>query len=141
MAGGRPTNLNKRVQAAIVKRLKVGMPVEYAALAAGICRQTFYNWRRLGIENPDSIHGQFLGAIKKAEAEFMDYCLSAVKAARPRWQSRAWLLERKWPELWSSDRELVTELKRFLRDQKKLQREKESNGPTDPPAGEAAAQS
>ena len=131
----RPTSLTPAASAAIVKNLKLGMPVEYAAEAAGIVRATLYNWKARGKLEPRSIYGKFLGAVKKAEAELMAECLRAVKVGVKSWQSRAWILERKWPGIWSTDRELLQELKRFLREQKK-ERERREDGAASTAPGE-----
>lgn len=119
MPGGRPTELNEHVEAAIIERIQAGMPVGFAAQAAGITHQTLNNWKRRGQREPETIYGQFFSAIKKAEAELMFQCLVSVRLGDKGWQSCAWILERKWPELWSSDRELAAELKRFLKERKR----------------------
>ncbi len=136
MPAGRPTHLTPKLQAAIVIHLERGLPVEYACQAVGISKQMFYQWKKLGLADPKSVYGKFLDCVKRTEAALMSECMEAIKNAVKSWQSRAWILERKWPEIWSSDRELVQELKRFLREQKK----REANGDIDPATGEPTAQ-
>lgn len=122
MPGGRPTELNEHVEAIIIERIQAGMPVSHAAQSAGITHQTLNNWKRRGQREPDTIYGQFFSAVKKAESELMFQCLQTVRGGAKGWQSCAWILERKWPELWSTDRELLSELKQFLKQRKKERR-------------------
>lgn len=128
MPAGRPTELNGDVQAIIIERIQAGMPLCIAADAAGITRQTLHNWKRRGQAEPESIYGEFFDAVKKAEAQLMFECLQVIRGQTKNWQCCAWILERKWPEYWSSDRELLAELKMFLKQRKKERNAARANG-------------
>jgi hypothetical protein len=43
-----------------------------------------------------------LAAIEKAESTGESELLSQVEKAKPGWQSKAWMLERRWPHRWAA---------------------------------------
>lgn len=93
----------------IVGYLRAGAYIETAAAAAGISKQTLYNWlRRAADENErDPIFAKFAAAVEEAQAlaEVRDIALIG-KAAETQWQAAAWRLERKSPERWGRKVEL-----------------------------------
>lgn len=85
----------------IIGYLRAGAYIETAAAAAGISKQTLYNWlSRAADENEeDPIFAKFAAAVEEAQAlaEVRDIALIG-KAAETQWQAAAWRLERKFPE-------------------------------------------
>lgn len=61
----RPTKLNGKVQAQIVKLIKIGVSVSDACANAGIHPDTFYDWQRRG-EEGDSEFSEFSDKVKRA---------------------------------------------------------------------------
>jgi len=112
---GRPEKLTPEVHAEIVKSILIGAYVETAAAAAGLTKETFYEWLRRGkkekerlSKNPKSnaIEKEekyliFSDAINKAigQSELLDVATIA-RASRRTWQAAAWRLERKHPGRW-----------------------------------------
>jgi len=88
----------------IIGYLRAGAYIETAAAAAGISKQTLYNWlRRAAAEDEeDPSFAKFAAAVEEAQAlaEVRDIALIG-KAAESQWQAAAWRLERKSPERWS----------------------------------------
>lgn len=88
----------------IIGYLRAGAYIETAAAAAGISKQTLYNWlRRAAAEDEeDPSFAKFAAAVEEAQAlaEVRDIALIG-KAAETQWQAAAWRLERKSPERWS----------------------------------------
>ncbi len=82
--------------------IRQGYTVEQACELAGIGRTTFYAWLSRGSQQPNSIYGAFVDAIKKAEAESELLLLQRIEKAaeRGQWQAAAWMLERRFPKLW-----------------------------------------
>ncbi len=66
---GRPSRLSKRVAGAIVESVRRGNYLSVAAGAAGVCRQTVYNWLARGQEEPEGRFREFFGAVTRARAE------------------------------------------------------------------------
>jgi transposase-like protein len=93
----------------IVGYLRAGAYVETAAAAAGISKQTLYNWLRRAVDENerDPIFAKFAAAVEEAQAlaEVRDIALIG-KAAETQWQAAAWRLERKSPERWGRKVEL-----------------------------------
>ena len=104
----RPSKLNAERTAIICDALRECMPYEQAARLADIDVATFRRWRRRG-ENPTTARDKpfeaFSAAVKKAEAEAQRELVRRI--ANPDadkakgWQRWAWLLERRWPEVWA----------------------------------------
>jgi hypothetical protein len=114
MPGGRPTSLTPEVQKLFIRALKRCFYVETAGAYCGLCRKTVRNWLRRGRREPDTIYGEFVRAIEKAESYTEVDCLSAIKKigkgsrGRPgQWTALAWLLERSRPERWGDAKKLM----------------------------------
>ena len=93
--------LNPELQTRIVTYIQAGCYVETAAAAAGICKDTFYDWLKRGATGQEPFKG-FSDAVEKAAAEAEVRDLAVVdKAARGgTWQAAAWKLERRNPKAW-----------------------------------------
>jgi len=95
----RNTKLTPERKEIIIKALKVGVPVKYAAQSAGVCESSFYVWMEKGREAKSGIYMEFMEEVKKAESDSIAHAMGVVRAAMPKqWQAAAWYLERKDPE-------------------------------------------
>lgn len=87
----------------IIGYLRAGAYIETAAAAAGISKQTLYNWLRRAADEDekDPRFAAFAAEVEKSQAlaEVRDIALIG-KAAETQWQAAAWRLERKSPERW-----------------------------------------
>ena len=93
-AGGRPTVRTPEAERRIFDALRLGLPAEVAAAAAGISRTTFWDWIKED--------RQFSDAVLKAASECQARCMLTIqKAAAEHWQAAAWTLERRWPQHYS----------------------------------------
>ena len=99
MSVGRPTKLTPELQRVIVQALRAALYVETACDIAGISKDTFYNWLRQGQEKPYGKHGRFSDAVKKAQAEAEGRLIGHLLQDGT-WQSKAWILERKFRSRW-----------------------------------------
>lgn len=106
---GRPTKFSKEIADTIITYVKAGSYVETAAIAAGISKETFYDWLKKGAryregksDNPQ--HAElmsFSDAVKIAQATSEIHDLMIIgNAAKKNWTASAWRLERKFPERW-----------------------------------------
>lgn len=85
---GRPvTEPTQEVIEKIVNTLRLGAYIETAVVLAGVPKRTFYLWAKKGNEDPDSIYGQLLHAVERAQEEatardllVIDQCANGKKA-------------------------------------------------------------
>jgi hypothetical protein len=98
---GRKTKLNKELTSEIIKRIRAGNYIKVACVAVGISQTAYFDWIKKG-EDGISPYAEFLGAIKKAEAEaHVNYVAIIASQASTQWQAAAWWLERKFPSQWA----------------------------------------
>lgn len=95
----RPSKFTPDIAAAILRAVGAGLAYPQAAALAGVCERTLYNWLESGAAGQEPL-ATFLQDLKSTEAKAELEALAAVKAGGPGWQSRAWYLERKYPERW-----------------------------------------
>lgn len=106
MAGGRPEILNDTLMAQICECIAIGMTILRACAYCNISRETYYQWKRIGKEKPDSVYGLFIENIKTADAKSEFKLLSDIQNDVS-WQSKCWVLERKWPKVWGRKSEVT----------------------------------
>jgi hypothetical protein len=102
---GRKTKLEDDIQQRLVTAIERGLSIEDACVYAGITKKTYYNWIN---KNTDEIKDEaerkkflhFLHNIKKAQSECQMYCLDFIMKDKS-WQSKAWVLERRFPDRWA----------------------------------------
>lgn len=85
----------------ILENLRTGMTIEAAALLAGVCRSTYYNYR----ENDPKFAEEADQASRFAEA----VCLERIKQAamdKMDWRAWAWILEKRFPDDYGKRQEL-----------------------------------
>jgi hypothetical protein len=97
---GRKSILNLKLQREIGKNIKLGMPLKFAAEAAGITETTFYNWMARGEKETKGQYFEFFGYIKQCQSEAVQTHLNLITNAAKggSWQASAWILERRHPE-------------------------------------------
>lgn len=96
---GRPTSLTPEVERRILSALRGGNYREAAAQAGGVHRHTLRNWIVRG-EAGEEPYAAFLAAVEKAEAFAERRLLKLIKVGLEGWQSKAWIMERRWPSRW-----------------------------------------
>lgn len=115
MPPGRPTALTDQLRRKIIAALKEGVPREMAISSVGISRATFYSWLSAA-RQPDASSdlAEFLDEVEKAEDEAVATYVKIIKKAAPHsWQAAAWMLERRWPDMFGrKDRVSIDALKR-----------------------------
>ena len=72
--------LSKKHITAIAKAIAAGCPMETAALQAGICRRTLYQWRKTGKQASRGIFFELNAAIEMADATFIKRSLALISA-------------------------------------------------------------
>jgi len=97
---GRKTKLTPELQEEILKYLSADNYFETTCWAVGITPQTGYNWLKRGERESAGIFREFYVAVKKAEAKAEIINVAYIKAGSDNWQSRAWILERKFWKRW-----------------------------------------
>lgn len=127
---GRPTKLTPEVQKILLGKLRKGMPIAYAAEAAGLSRHTVKEWVARGEgrdadREPDPLYEGFATACRQARAQgveiLVDVLFEAAIGRRPsrrdpkklvrsrisslRVSTAQWLLSRCHPEEFGSSRE------------------------------------
>lgn len=119
---GRPTKLTKKRAETICSYIRMGSYIETAAEAAGICKQSFFSWLNRGndvidrmdrgerIEDPeDKMYAGFVRSVNRAvaQSEINDLKNINKAAAEGIWQAAAWRLERRYPERWAKQEQLI----------------------------------
>jgi len=97
---GRPTILDEDMIKQIYKCIVIGMSIARACAYIGVDKQTFYKWKKFGIERPDSVYASLLENIERAESGGELKLISDIQRDAS-WQSKAWILERRYPDEWS----------------------------------------
>lgn len=107
---GRPTSLTPEVQATIVAAIETGNYRDTACRAAGVSDRSLRNWCERG-ETGEEPYASFFDALQAAEAKAEMALLAQIKDAQAGtpgvsgadlWQSRAWVMERRWPKRWAA---------------------------------------
>ena len=90
---GRPTLATPELIEKACSLLARGLHLEEVADRCGIHPETLRLWRR-------DESAWFFGPLKEAEDKAEDRWLQAVESGDDKWQSRAWLLERRFRSRW-----------------------------------------
>jgi len=111
---GRDPKLTPEVQKVIVDRVASGVPLKYAAQAAGIGERTLRRWVADGKSGAKPFTA-LVAALKKAEADAIARNVGLIqKEAAKTWTAAAWWLERRHPKQFGNSRREVNELKREI---------------------------
>lgn len=98
-AMGRPSKLTPELAATLVSMISDGAYDNVACDAVGIPRGTFYQWLAKGRVATSGAYRDFHDKIKAARTKCHLRWVKHIEGD-PSWQSKAWLLERRYPELW-----------------------------------------
>lgn len=97
---GRPTKFTPETRQKIIHAVSIGATYELASLYAGLNRDTVQEWARKGRNQEKGIYHDFSVALKEAEGKGLVGCLLTIRKAAPKqWQAAAWLLERRYPDV------------------------------------------
>jgi hypothetical protein len=127
MKVGRPTKFNSERAEKIIAAISNLVPYSLAAESNGINRGTLSDWINIGLsdlkEGKKTVLAEFSSTIKKCECEAIIQLLDDIKAGVKSWQSRAWILERRFPTEFAVGahellllRQELDEIKRVLSD-------------------------
>lgn len=99
MAGkaGRPTKLTSALQKTICKAVAIGATYQAAAEHAGITYKTFCEWMVRGESTQEPLYFAFRDAVTQANAQCKITLLEKIQRAKD-WRSKAWILERRFPD-------------------------------------------
>lgn len=109
------TSITKKHITAVCRAIRTGCPIAVAATTANIQRSTLYEWKARGKRQPTGIHGDLVRAMAAAADDFINDNLKKLAThSKVTWQTSAWLLERRHPELFAkiTDRRELEELKK-----------------------------
>jgi transposase len=120
--GGRPSKaeqlLTPEMLEHVGKLLAEGHYQETVSDFLGIHRQTWWDWLQRGSREPGSIFEQFSDVVKKASAAAEIMLAQEIRYGADTWQSRAWIMERRFPKRWGKRLEITLreEAKRLAAD-------------------------
>ena len=97
---GRHTKLTKELIQKFEALLGSGNYQVTACNALGVSLSAFHQWMKKGEETEDGLYLEFQQAVKKAEHLAEAKWLRDISQDEA-WQSKAWLMERRFPERWS----------------------------------------
>ena len=96
---------------AILKDMESEIPYAIIAPKNGVSAKNMYRWLQVGNnhldDGTDSEYAKFAMRVKAIEFTVLKKHLKAIEAKTERWQSRAWLLERRWWKYYSSSAAVV----------------------------------
>lgn len=131
--GGRETGLTPEVRDAIISVLRAGNFRVVACRAAGVHVRTFRRWLARGRDETSGVYRELLTLVEQAEHEAETAMVANVFAAATADARHAqWWLERKFPQRWSRDRNLLHELRDHIR---RLEEMVQAIAPTPPVEG------
>ena len=140
---GRPTKLTPELQEQFCAALRRCWHLSVAADLCGIDRRSVFRWLKAGRRARKGLHRDFWHAVKKALAELSADAVAGIEAAGKggNWTAFAWLLERKFPDQWSSLVPQIRELTRWVKQQEKEKAKGKGAKPHGPgvPTGNGAA--
>lgn len=97
---GQPSKFTPEVRQSILHSIGRGIPKRIAAEANGVHESTYHLWITQGqkdiLEEKQTDHAQFVIDVRKIEQERIARHVSNLDQSIERWQSHAWLLERRW---------------------------------------------
>ncbi|HHV62104.1 MAG TPA: hypothetical protein GXX51_05640 [Firmicutes bacterium] len=96
---GRPTRLTPEMADKIANLISTGNYDVVVCGLVGIHPSTYYNWLSKGEKAKSGIYREFFDKVKKAEAAREAKWVKDIEGD-PSWQSKAWLLERRYPDRW-----------------------------------------
>lgn len=95
---GRKPKLTPELTERICESIRQGVTFNSAAIIAGISKDTFYDWLRQGQEGRKP-HSDFSDQVSRARAESEQALLQSLQSiGKHDWRSRAWVLERRFPD-------------------------------------------
>jgi hypothetical protein len=113
---GRPSKFNSSLAKKIIDDIAQLVPFTIAAEANQINRSTLYDWINQGLADiqagkTNTELAKFSSAIKKSQCVAVKELLNEVKKGEKGWQSRAWILERRFPLEFSSCAQELLQMK------------------------------
>lgn len=96
---GRKSKLTPEVAKRICGVLANGNYIQTACAMVNIDPSQFHRWMEKGEHQTDGEYRDFHDAVKQAEQRAELECLRQINED-PSWQSKAWVLERRYPERW-----------------------------------------
>ena len=100
MSAGRKTKLTKELVDKFHALLSAGNYVVTACGSLGVSQSAYYDWLKKGESAGEGIYAEFEQAVKKAESIAEAKWMHQI-GQDASWQSKAWLMERRYPERWS----------------------------------------
>jgi len=108
-ATGRPSKFTSENKEKLLIALQKGAPYELACNYAGICYNTFLNWKRKAEVENIPCFVEFFNDLKKAEGQTALIWLDKIDKAMNEgaWQAAAWKLERRHNKYFSSQAGII----------------------------------
>lgn len=96
---GRPSKISKEVVDRICAFIEAGTYIETACVAAGIHRDTYYDWLKRAATEKRGPFRDFLDRVEQSMAiADTKFAITITRAADQNWTAAAWMLERRNPE-------------------------------------------
>jgi hypothetical protein len=116
---GRPTKLTLEIAESMIPDLAALVPYSQVAEAHGIHRNTLREWIVKGLADLEkrktkTIFAQLASTIKKNECATIRRLLEEIRQGEKGWQSRCWILERRFPAEFAVGAQELAQLKQEL---------------------------
>jgi hypothetical protein len=93
----RAGKLTPELQAKICALIAAGATYELACGKCRIDRKTYYNWRQLGKEDPESKYGSLARAVEFAEVDSEALMVKTLLNHKD-WRATSWIMKNRWPQ-------------------------------------------
>lgn len=126
--GGRPTKFTPENKEKLLIALRKGAPYELACNYAGLCYNTFLNWKKKADEENIPEYIEFFKDLKEAEGHTALIWLDKIDKAMNdgAWQAAAWKLERRHYKYFSSQAGMIEMNDRLNKLEKGVSNEEEN---------------
>lgn len=93
-----PIKLTPDTEKKLLNHIRMGLTIVNSCQLSDISKSTYYSWIDRA-KNGEEPYSGFLDKLKKAEAEAKAKLIKDIQVD-PSWQSKAWILERRWSSEW-----------------------------------------
>lgn len=109
---GARRKLTPETLAVITKSVAAGLPLKYAAVKAGVCQATLYEWLKSGrADDPDPLYAEFLEKVEQARVRALDLRIRRISAhGKNTPKADQWWIENMFPDEFGANKRLIQDM-------------------------------
>lgn len=105
---GRPSKLTSEILEKLYNYVRMALPLDQACRLAGINPSTYYLWKKRASEGTEPEYLEFIEKLDACQAEAQAKLVQDIQLDKS-WQSKAWILERRFSKEWKPRQEIKHE--------------------------------